>query len=210
MHILDTGPLFKFLTTNCGPQLLIALGHNRIYVPAAVDVEIDDTPKRRPQFKPAAERWLRFPDRFKEVIPDTPTDELRECCRAVLGVEFEEMYARKKDRGENMAILHGVLLARAGEQVLIVCDEDPGTKIIKKQANALAMQHMRGLHVPAGSIEHADTLQLLSWAIERGGFATRAEFIKKYNAMASLDSALPMDVKSTGLTKSPPWPPEAK
>lgn len=47
MHILDTGPIFKFLTTDCTPQLLVALGHNVICVPAAVEYEIFDTPKRR-------------------------------------------------------------------------------------------------------------------------------------------------------------------
>lgn len=205
MHILDTGPIFKFLTTNCVPQLFAALGNNVVNVPEAVEYEILDTPKRRPQFRRAAEVWPRLPDRFKNVIPDTPTDELRECCRSVLGMDFDEMYARTKDRGENMAILHGVLLARAGNRVIIICDEEVGTQIVKTQASQLRMHHMRGKHVPGGSIVHASTLTLLRWAIQAGGFESKQQFVKKYNAMAALDEALPKDVKDTGLTERPLW-----
>ena len=207
MHILDTGPIFKFLATDSVPHLLAALGHNVVNVPEAVDFEITDTPKRREQFKRAAEVWPKFPKRFKRVIPDTPTDELRACCRSVLGMDFEDMYASRKDRGENMAILHGVLLARAGERVVLVCDEEAGTSKIKQQANVLKMQHMRGQHVAGGQIQHADTLTLLRWAIEAGAFASQSEFLQKYQAMANLDEALPKDVKATGLTRRPPWPP---
>lgn len=207
MHILDTGPIFKFLATDCVPHLLAALGHNVVNVPEAVDFEITDTPKRRKQFKRAAEAWPKFPKRFKRVIPDTPTDELRACCRSVLGMDFEDMYASRKDRGENMAILHGVLLARAGERVVLVCDEEAGTSKIKQQASVLKMQHMRGQHVAGGQIQHADTLTLLRWAIEAGAFASQTDFLQKYQAMANLDEALPRDVKATGLTRRPPWPP---
>lgn len=205
MHILDTGPVFKFLTTDCVPQLLAALGNNVVNVPEAVNFEIFDTPKRHKQFERAAEVWPRFPDRFKNVIPDDPTDELRACCRSVLGMDFDDMYACRKDRGENMAVLHGVLLARTGEKVILVCDEVAGTSKIKQQAIALRMQHMRGQHVAGGQIQHANTLMLLRWAIEAGAFASQEAFVKKYRAMASLDSALPTDVKATGLTGRPPW-----
>lgn len=207
MHILDTGPIFKFLTTDCVPQLLAALGHNVVHVPEAVNFEITDTPKRRKQFKRAAEVWPRFPERFKNVISDAPSDELRACCRSVLGMDFDEMYECQKDRGENMAILHGVLLARAGERVILVCDEEAGTSKIKQQARVLMMERMRGQHVAGGQIQHADTLILLRWAIEAGAFASQADFMKKYQAMANLDEALPKDLKATGLTKRPPWPP---
>ncbi|WP_205750117.1 hypothetical protein [Cryobacterium sp. SO1] len=176
-------------------------------VPEAVDFEITDTPKRREQFKRAAEVWPNFPERFKKVIPDTPTADLRACCRSVLGLDFDDMYASRKDRGENMAILHGVLLARAGERVVLVCDEEAGTSKIKQQASVLKMQHVRGQHVAGGQIQHADTLTLLRWAIEAGAFASQVAFLKKYQAMANLDEALPKDVKATGLTRRPPWPP---
>lgn len=207
MYILDTGPIVKFLTTDCVPQLLAALGHDVVNVPAAVDFEITDTPQRREQFKRAAEVWPKVPARFKEVIPDTPTDELRACCRSVLSMDFDDMYACTKDRGENMVILHGVLLARAGELVVLICDEEAGTSKIKQQANALKMQHMNGRHVPGGQIQHAGTLTLLRWAIKAGAFDSQTAFVKKYQAMANLDEALPKDVKTTGLMKRPPWPP---
>ncbi|PFG33648.1 hypothetical protein [Sanguibacter antarcticus] len=206
MHILDTGPIFKFLTTDCVPQLLAALGHNVVNVPEAVDFEIFDTPMRHKQFKRAAEVWPRFPDRFKNVISDEPTDELRACCRSVFSMDFDDMYASRKDRGENMAILHGVLLARTGKKVILVCDEEAGTAKIKQQASVLKMQHMDAKHVPGGEIRHADTPMLLRWAIEAGAFDSLAVFVKKYQAMASLDSALDPDVKKTGLTGRPPWP----
>lgn len=211
MHILDTGPIFKFLTTDCVPELLCALGHNKIHVPEAVAFEVLDTPTRRKQFQRAREVWPRFPERFREIIPDTATDELRECCRAVLGMEFADMYAERKDRGENMAILQGVLRARAGAEVILVCDEEAGSKMIKRQARVLQAEQARGLHVAGGSITHADTIQLLYWAIEGGGFGgDRKKFLAKYKAMAGLDEALPKTAKEAGLTKSPPWPREAK
>lgn len=207
MHILDTGPIFKFFATDCVPQLLAALGHNVVNIPAAVEFEIYDTPARHKQFQRAAEVWPKFPDRFKNVISDEPTDELRACSRSVLGMDFDVMYARNEDRGENMAILHGVLLAREGERVVLVCDEEAGTSKIEQQARVLNMQHMRGQHVAGGQIQHASTLTLLRWAIEVGAFESREAFVKKYRAMANLDSALPKDVKATGLTGRPPWPP---
>ncbi|WP_454112088.1 hypothetical protein [Microbacterium aurum] len=207
MHILDTGPIFKFLTTDCVPQLIAALGNNVIHVPQAVEFEIIDTPKRRKQFARAAEVWPRYPARFKSVLSDEPTDELRACCSKVLGLDFDTMYASRKDRGENMAILHGVLLARGGARVILVCDEEAGTAKIRQQSSALRMQQVQGHHVPGGQIQHADTLTLLRWAIEAGAFESQAAFLKKYRAMADLDEALPRDVKSTGLTGRPPWPP---
>ncbi|MDK4228861.1 hypothetical protein [Corynebacterium pseudodiphtheriticum] len=211
MYILDTGPIFKFLTTDCVPELLCALGHNKIHVPKAVELEILDTPTRHRQFERAREVWPRFPDRFREIIPDDATDELRQCCQAVLGMEFEEMYAEPKDRGEHMAILHGVLRARAGEQVILVCDEIAGTNVIKQQAKVLTQAQRRGQFSPGGSIQHADTIQLLWWAIEGGGFnGSREQFLTKYKAMAALDSSMPLTAKKVGLTKSPPWPPDAK
>lgn len=59
MHILDTGPIFKFFATDCVPQLLAALGNSAIHVPEAVEFEILDTPTRRPQL--AAQRWKTDP-----------------------------------------------------------------------------------------------------------------------------------------------------
>lgn len=207
MHILDTGPIFKFLTTDCAEELLLALGYQAVLVPEAVEFEILNTPRRHPQFKRAKEVWPKIPARFKKVLSDEPTQELRVCCRSILGLEFDQMYAQPKDRGEHMAILHGVVLARAGQKVLLVCDEEAGTAMIKKQQRLLAFQQMKGQHAPGGSIHHADTIQLLHWAIENGGFGgDRQVFLKRYRAMAALDSALPQDVKQTGLTKSPPWP----
>ncbi|NLE98642.1 MAG: hypothetical protein GX596_11750 [Propionibacterium sp.] len=211
MHILDTGPIFKFLTTDCVPELLCALGHNKIHVPQAVELEVLHTPDRHRQFEHAREVWPRFPDRFRVIIPDAATEELRQCCRAVLGMEFEDMYAEPKDRGEHMAILHGVLRARSGEQVVLVCDETAGINVIKRQAKVLLAAQARGEHVPGGSIQHADTIQLLRWAIEGGGFnGSRRQFLTKYKAMAALDSSLPLTAKEAGLTKSPPWPPDVK
>lgn len=206
MYIFDTGPIFKFLTTDCVPQLLEAIGKNVVNIPAAVDFEITDTPNRRRQFERAAQIWPRFPARFKNILPDDETEELQKCCRSVLGMNFAEMYACKKDRGENMAILHGVLLARAGEHVVLICDENAGTGKIKQQANALRMQQVHNQWAPGGQIQHADTLLLLRWAIEAGAFESQDQFIKKYRVMADLDEALPKDVKVTGLTKRPPWP----
>lgn len=211
MHILDTGPIFKFLTTDCVPELLCALGHNKIHVPEAVALEVLNTPTRHKQFERAREVWPRFPDRFREIIPDAATDELRQCCRAVLGMGFEDMYANPEDRGEHMVILHGVIRARAGEEVILVCDETAGTNMIKRQAKLLIAEQRRGKHPPGGSIQHADTIQLLRWAIERGGFrGSRTHFLKKYKVMAALDSSMPWTAKEAGLTKSPPWPPNAK
>lgn len=211
MYILDTGPIFKFLTTDCVPELLCALGNNKIHVPQAVEFEVLHTPDRHKQFERAREVWPRFPDRFREIMSDDATEELRQCCRAVLGMEFEDMYAEPKDRGEHMAILHGVLHARSGEQVILVCDEKAGTSVIKRQAKRLLVAQARGEHVPGGSIHHADTIQLLRWAIKGGGFnGSRQQFLRKYKAMAELDSSLPLTAKEEGLTKSPPWPPGVK
>lgn len=210
MHILDTGPIFKFLTTDCVPELICALGHNKIHVPEAVEFEVLNTPTRHKQFERAREVWSRFPSRFRVIIPDTASDDLRQCCRAVLGMEFEDMYANPKDRGEHMANLHGVLWARAGEVVILVCDETAGTNVIKRQARVLIAEQRRGKHLPGGSIRHADTIQLLHWAIERGGFnGSRQLFLKKYETMAALDSSMPLTAKEAGLTKSPPWPSNA-
>lgn len=206
IHIFDTGPLFKFLTTDCVPQLLAALGNNVIHVPQAVEDEINDTPNRHPQFKRATEVWNRkLPERFKQIISDRPTDELRRCCRSVLGIDFDQMYAQRKDRGENMAILHGVLRARAGHKVILICDDEGGIALIRRQASILRMQHMQGLHVPGGQIQLAKTVTLLEWAIQSGKFESKEQLIKKYQAMAQLDSALPSDIKDTGLLNRSLW-----
>ena len=189
------------------PELLCALGHNKIHVPEAVEFEVINTPNRHRQFKRAQEMWPRFPPRFLELIRDKPTPELRQCCRSVFGVDFDTMYAEPKDRGEHMAILHGVLRARAGHEVVLVCDDEAGIAMIKRQARILALEQARGVCKPGGSISHADTVRLLYWAIERGGFKrSRKLFQKKYEAMAGLDQALPRSAKEAGLTKSPPWP----
>lgn len=103
MHVLDTGPIFKFLATNCVDELLRALGYGVISVPSAVEFEIFDTPKRRPQFAKAPEAWKRLPERFKEVLSDKETEEMQQCCRQVFGRDLQEMYSEYKDRGENMA-----------------------------------------------------------------------------------------------------------
>ncbi|MDO5722122.1 MAG: hypothetical protein Q4P06_06230 [Actinomycetaceae bacterium] len=154
IHVFDTGPLFKFLTTDCVPQLLAALGNNIIHVPQAVECEINNTPKRHPLFKKATEVWNRkFPQRFKQVISDAPNDELRECCLSVLGIDFDQMYSQSKDRGKNMAILHGALRARAGHKVILICDDEGGIALIRKQASILRMQHLLGLHTPGGQIQ---------------------------------------------------------
>lgn len=143
-YIFDTGPMLKFLTTDCVPQLLAAIGHAVVNVPGAVDFEIYDTPTRHRQFTHATEVWPKFPQRFKNMIPDEPTDELRACCRSVLGLDFDAMYAVEKDRGENMAILHGVLLARAGDHVVLACDERAGSEKIRKEAGILKMRQANG------------------------------------------------------------------
>lgn len=49
-YIFDTGPLFKFLATDCVPQLISAIGGSTVVVPEAVDFEIHDTPIAAPNF----------------------------------------------------------------------------------------------------------------------------------------------------------------
>lgn len=209
-HILDTGPIFKFLVTDSVPHLFAALNRNPVCIPAAVEHEVLHTPRRHPQFEKAPHAWQhRVPPSLKRVLPDEGTPEMRALCREIFQRDFDELYAEKKDLGERMAVLHAVRLARAGESVVVVCDDEGGIALIKQHARLLQMQHMRHLHTPGGSIRHADTVTILGWAIQAGAFADRAELTTKYRAMVSLDEALPRDLTTTGLLTSPPWPPEA-
>ena len=209
-YILDTGPIFKFLVTDSVPHLFKAIKANPLHVPESVSFEIGDTPKRRTQFKRAPEVWShRIPDRLKVTLPDHATDEMCGLSVEVYSREFDDLYSEKSDLGERMAVLHAVRLARSGASVIVVCDDEGGIAMIERQARVLRMQHMQGLHTPGGRIQHADTLKLLRWAIEADAFQSQDEFLTKYAAMVELDEALPRDVKSTGLMKSPPWPPVA-
>lgn len=206
IHIIDTGPLFKFLVTDCVPQLLSAIGNRPIHLPEAVEYEVKTTPERHRQFAMAPDKWRRFPARFQSVISDEPTGEIEAACLAIYGVDFEEMYAQAKDRGEKMAIIHGVVRAQNGHHVVLVCDDDGGATMVKKQARILSTRQMRGLAQPGGRLQHASTLTVLRWAIENGSFRDRGDFRKKYERMAALDEALNRDVRETGLLDSPPWP----
>lgn len=207
-HILDTGPIFKFLVTDCVPHLFAALKTNPVCAPEAVQFEVLDSPRRHQQFEKAPEAWEhRVPERLKRILSDEATVEMRKLSQEVYQVDFDDLYAEKRDLGERMAVLHAVRLARSGESVLVVCDDEGGIADLEKQSRLLRMQHMHGLHAPGGSIRHAGTETILRWAIEAGAFTTRTEFTTKYQAMVALDEALPRDLVSTGLLKSPPWPP---
>lgn len=206
IHVVDTGPILKFFATNSAQHLVEALNSNPITVPEAVEYEILNTPNRHTQFKKAPNAWSRLPERFKVILPDQKTDDLDNCCRTVFGVDFDQMYKISKDRGETMALLHGLILARRGDKVTIVCDDDPARVTIQREANKLKLQQMQKKCPPGGEITLATTLDLLDWAIRSGSFETRNDFLAKYNLMAQLDSALPQQAKSAGLTGSPPWP----
>lgn len=206
-YIFDTGPLFKFLATDCVPQLISAIGGSTVVVPEAVDFEIHDTPDRRPQFRRARDVWKKFPPRFRDVIPDSPSEELRRCCNRVFGIDLETLYRHKKDLGENMMLLHGLSRAHAGEKVVLICDDQGGIAKAEEQIRVLRHRQHLGTGPAEGSLSYAKTTSLLHWAIEVGSFKSQEHFIKKYNMMAELDEALPKKVKDTGLTKRPPWPP---
>lgn len=205
MNIIDTGPIFKFLSVGCASHLISALGGEKINVPEAVSREIIDTPNRHHQFKPAVKHWKTLQKNFVNVLDDGRHG-VEECCKEVFGQTLEELMEDPEDSGEEFAILHGVLEARAGEDVVIICDDEGGRADIER----VAKEHSADSRYNGGSIKLADTLMLLEWAIQNGAFKSRKDFLTKYKLMSELDSALPRKVKDTGLTTSPPWDPEVK
>lgn len=206
MYILDTGPIFKFLATHCTAELIAALGGNTIHVPAAVEREILSTPERYPQFMPAIREWGDLRPNFKKVLDDHGSEHLDRHCLRVMRRPLDEVYAHPRDLGETMAVLHGLVAAEHGAEVVIACDDGAGKELIVRQQKFINLMRVRGRCKGCGSIRHVDTLELLRWAIAAdGGFTDKARFRAKYREMANLDSALPPDLNDTDLMKRSLW-----
>lgn len=68
-YIFDTGPLFKFLATDCVPQLISAIGGSTVVVPEAVDFEIHDTPRSPPPISTCPRRVEKVSSSFQGCHP---------------------------------------------------------------------------------------------------------------------------------------------
>ncbi len=116
---------------------------------------------------------------------------------------MQQRLKHPKDLGETMVIAHAVVAAEAGETVIVLIDDGPGTRTATTEINRLRLLQASGHAV--GSIRLASTLTVLERAAVRQHIPDKATMHGIYERLRCLDDGLP-PIETTNLLSSGLWP----
>ena len=122
--IIDAGPSINFFSINKERLLFSVLG--ALSAPEAVKKEVLRKAHQDKRFSAAGRVWRKLPSSLLQILSDDETKELSIAVERINGIPFTQRMLFSKDLGETMVIAHAAVAAEAGEDVVILIDDNDG------------------------------------------------------------------------------------
>lgn len=198
--IIDAGPGLNFFSINKERLLIGTLGP--LCAPETVRDEILHKARQDSRFAAAHKVWNKLPERLMKVLPDDVTPELAAVVHRIAGLPIEERLKRPKDLGETMVIAHAVVVAEAGDDVIVLIDDGPGARTATSEINRLRRLRTSGHSV--GAVRLVSTLTVLERAAGKQYIPDKNAMRDTYTWLRGLDDGLP-PIETTNLLSPTVW-----
>ena len=198
--IIDAGPSINFFSINKERLLFSVLG--ALSAPEAVKKEVLRKAHQDKRFSAAGRVWRKLPSSLLQILSDDETKELSIAVERINGIPFTQRMHFSKDLGETMVIAHAAVAAEAGEDVVILIDDNDGIR--RAAAEAKRLQRLRNMGKSVGSIRLIHTVTVLEAAAGGEYLPDRAAMRNIYLRLKELDDGLLL-LERTNLMRLPCW-----
>jgi len=198
--IIDAGPSINFFSINKERLLFSVLG--ALSAPEAVKKEVLRKAHQDKRFSAAGRVWRKLPSSLLQILSDDETKELSIAVERINGIPFTQRMHFSKDLGETMVIAHAAVAAEAGEDVVILIDDNDGIR--RAAAEAKRLQRLRNMGKSVGSIRLIHTVTVLEAAAGGEYLPDRAAMRNIYLRLKELDDGL-LPLEKTNLMRLPCW-----
>lgn len=198
--IIDAGPSINFFSINKERLLFSVLG--ALSAPEAVKKEVLRKAHQDKRFSAAGRVWRKLPSSLLQILSDDETKELSIAVERINGIPFTQRMHFSKDLGETMVIAHAAVAAEAGEDVVILIDDNDGIR--RAAAEAKRLQRLRNMGKSVGSIRLIHTVTVLEAAAGGEYLPDRAAMRNIYLRLKELDDGL-LPLEKTNLMSLPCW-----
>ena len=198
--IIDAGPSINFFSINKERLLFSVLG--ALSAPEAVKKEVLRKAHQDKRFSAAGRVWRKLPSSLLQILSDDETKELSIAVERINGIPFTQSMHFSKDLGETMVIAHAAVAAEAGEDVVILIDDNDGIR--RAAAEAKRLQRLRNMGKSVGSIRLIHTVTVLEAAAGGEYLPDRAAMRNIYLRLKELDDGL-LPLEKANLMSLPCW-----
>ena len=197
---IDAGPSINFFSINKERLLFSVLG--ALSAPEAVKKEVLRKAHQDKRFSAAGRVWRKLPSSLLQILSDDETKELSIAVERINGIPFTQRMHFSKDLGETMVIAHAAVAAEAGEDVVILIDDNDGIR--RAAAEAKRLQRLRNMGKSVGSIRLIHTVTVLEAAAGGEYLPDRAAMRNIYLRLKELDDGL-LPLEKANLMSLPCW-----
>ena len=198
--IIYAGPSINFFSINKERLLFSVLG--ALSAPEAVKKEVLRKAHQDKRFSAAGRVWRKLPSSLLQILSDDETKELSIAVERINGIPFTQRMHFSKDLGETMVIAHAAVAAEAGEDVVILIDDNDGIR--RAAAEAKRLQRLRNMGKSVGSIRLIHTVTVLEAAAGGEYLPDRAAMRNIYLRLKELDDGL-LPLEKANLMSLPCW-----
>lgn len=199
-HIIDAGPAINFLATKNQRILIAAIG-GPFESPQAVRDEVFRKADEEPRFAPAAQEWRKMEANWIRVLPATRTPSRDKIARVLTRNPLPGVPSRAKDLGETYVVVHATEQALAGQQVVVIID-DQGGQILTARAQQFLNAQRRTR--PVGTIGLMTTESILRSQINTPRIPDKRLLKRVYGQLQTVNSGL-AHINTTDLLTHDHW-----
>lgn len=185
--IIDAGPSLNFFSIHKERLLITALG--KLSAPETVQHEVFRKAQHDERFRAAATVWRKLTPTWMQVLSDDQTPELAAVVHRMTRQSMEQRLKQPRDLGETMVIAHAVVAAEAGDDVIVLIDDGPGSRTAASEISRL--RRLRADGAAVGSIRLASTLTVLERAAGGTHIPDKSAMLAIYTRLRCLDDGLP-------------------
>lgn len=191
---MDAGPGLNFFASNQERLLFSVLGP--LCMPEIVRGEMAQKSHSDKRFERAARVLNKLPERLLCVLSDDFSVQLVETLERISRSPAADRLRQAKDLGETMVVVHAVVAAESGEDVLVFIDDGYGANLAAIEARRLERLKAQGRSV--GSIGLVGTCTVLERAAGGIYLPDKNALRSVYARFRKLDDGL-IPLEQTGL-----------
>lgn len=203
--IIDAGPALNFFSIKKERLLFSVTG--QIQAPEVVIAEIQRKAKHDSRFARSRDVLAKLPDTLLTILSDTISPDLKTAAKQLGILYLEDRQLQAKDLGETMVVLHAMVHAKRGHDVITLIDDIKGQALASRAARIL--DRVRNSNPNIGKLEILSTTVVLENAVKKRIITDKTEIREIYEKMRQLDDGL-VHISQTQLLDNSLWRPREK
>lgn len=198
--VLDAGPALNFFSVR--KERLLFDVFSPIAMPETVRDEVLGKAERDSRFAASAVVLGKLPERLLQILDDDAVPPLSDVAARIARMPLSQRARQGQDLGELMVIAHAVVAAQDGAAVVVIIDEEAGTRTAHAERRRLERLQAAGHLV--GTLQVIGTRDILKLSTRTVHIPDRGEMRELYRRLRACDDGLP-PIEATDLLAASTW-----